>query len=101
MRYYCYFDTAFALFKRVMLDTGYYDAVGEASESELSSPARKQVQDASTLEQTYAAIGSDFYVVVHVTQPEPTPAEGTRLTLVRSEAPPLRVLQHAPAMGPV
>ena len=91
VRYYCYFDTAFALFKRVMLDTGYYDAVGEASEkvSCLSPTQAKQVQDASTLEQTYAAIGSDFYVVVPctVTQPEPTPAEGTRLTLVRSEAP--------------
>ncbi len=91
VRYYCYFDLAFALFKRIMVGTGYYDAAGEATErvSHLSAAQTKQVQEASTLDHAYSVVGSDFYVVVPctLTQPNPSLAEGTRLTLVKSDSP--------------
>lgn len=82
IRYYCYFPQAFDILKRLLKD-GYYDASG--SRQLLRSQSLSALAQASTLDDIWAIIKQDFYVIIpckSTFQPDCV-YEGTRLTLVR------------------
>ena len=84
-RYYCYFEKCLNAVKRLLSGpkAEYFTASGECEQ--LPSDKRALVGGISSLEQLYSLIGQDFYVVTTCSSSLfAEPAEGTRITLLKS-----------------
>ena len=83
IRYYSYFDKAFALTKK-HLRRYYYNAAGQ--EEKLKEKQLVELEHADTLEKLYSIVGKDFYVIAPCkSKRDPSIVfEGTRLTIVET-----------------
>ncbi len=84
IRYYSYFEKAFVLSKRLLLD-GYYDCRGILHR--LTGGQMQLLPHVATIDELYNLIGGDFYVIVPCKSifRSPMQWEGTRLTLLATE----------------
>lgn len=84
IRYYPYFDMGFALLKKLLVEQDYFVAKGE-QRCILLEPKKVLVSSATTLDDIYAAVGEDFWVVCPCRSSiqDKELLEGTRLTLVK------------------
>ena len=87
IRYYSYFQPAFALMKDILLDKGYFNAANVKLILS-DGKARQAVYNAVSLQDIFNVVNQDFYVVTTCRSlwDDSLELEGTRLTLV----------QHAP-----